>query len=148
MVADEYDEMCNAPRKEDRRTPHQALGILFRAFMGTDSPKFSEEVVQALIRVLTVYPPGTYVQLSDESIGIVTSINQQDPTHPLVMLHTPQETNHEATILDLAKNEHLKVAKVLSPHELPPKVLDKLSRRHVAIFLHAAEEIVQSPLPA
>ena len=147
MVADEYDEMCNAPRKEDRRTPHQALGILFRAFMGTDSHKFSEEVVQALIRVLTVYPPGTFVQLSDTSIGIVTSINQKDPTHPLVMLHTPQEINNEAMILDLAKNEHLKVEKVLSPHELPQKVLDKLSRRHVAIFLHAAEEITQ-PVPA
>ncbi len=147
MVADEYDEMCNAPRKEDRRTPHQALGILFRAFMNTDSHRFSEEVVQALIRVLTVYPPGTYVQLSDESIGVVTSINQKDPTHPLIMLYTPQEINNEVTIIDLAKNEHLKIEKVLRPNELPPKVHEKLSRHHVAIFLHAAEEIAQ-PVPA
>lgn len=146
MVSDEYDEMCNAPRQADRRTPHQALAILFRAFMGTDSHKFSEEVVQALIRVLTVYPPGTFIQLSDESIGVVTSINQQDPTHPLIMLYTPQEINNEATIIDLAKNEHLKIEKVLRPNELPPKVLEKLSRHHVAIFLHAAEEIAQ-PVP-
>jgi HD-GYP domain-containing protein (c-di-GMP phosphodiesterase class II) len=147
MVADEYDEMCNAPRQEDRRTPHQALGILFRAFMGTDSHKFSEEVVQALIRVLTVYPPGTYVQLSDESVGVVTSINQKDPTHPLIMLYTPQEIKNEVTIIDLAKNEHLKIEKVLRPNELSSKVLEKLSRHHVAIFLHAGEEITQ-PAPA
>ena len=147
MVADEYDEMCNAPRQADRRTPHQALGLLFRAFMGTDSHKFSEEVVQALIRVLTVYPPGTFVQLSDESMGVVTSINQKDPTHPLIMLYTPQELNNEATIIDLAKNEHLKIGKVLRPNELPSKVHEKLSRRHVAIFLHASEEIAQ-PVPA
>ena len=143
MVADEYDEMCNAPKKEDRRTPHEALGLLFRAFLAADSHKFSEEIVQALIRALTVYPPGTYVQLSDESYGLVTSINQQNPTNPLVMLYTPHEVNNEAIIIDLAREQDLKVEKVLRPNELPAKVLDRLSRRHVAIFLHAAEEVTQ-----
>lgn len=143
MVADEYDEMCNAPRKEDRRTPHEALGLLFRAFMESDSHKFSEEVVQALIRALTVYPPGTYVRLSDDSFGLVTSINQQNPTNPLVMLYTPQEINNEATIIDLARDEQLKIQQVLRPNDLPAKVLERLSRRHVAVFLHAAEEIIQ-----
>jgi len=141
MVADEYDEMCNAPRKEDRRTPHEALGLLYRAFLGKDSHKFSEEVVQALIRALTVYPPGTYVQLSDDSYGLVTSINRQNPTNPLVMLYTPQEINNEATIIDLARDEHLKIQHVLHPGDLPTKVFDRLSRRHVAVFLHAAEEV-------
>ena len=146
MVADEYDEMCNAPRQDDRRTPHEALGLLFRAFMETDSHKFSEEVVQALIRALTVYPPGTFVQLSDASYGIVTSINQKDPTHPLVMLYTPQEINNEATIIDLSRDEELKIQQVKRPSELPSKIFDRLSRRHVAIFLHAAEEVPQ-PIP-
>ena len=102
--------------------------------------------MQALVRALTVYPPGTFVQLSDESVGVVTSINSQNPLRPLVMLYTPEEFNHEAMIIDLLRETHLDVQKVIRPNELPPKVLERLSRRHVAVFLHAADEITQSQL--
>lgn len=146
MVADDYDEMCNAVVPENRRTPHEALSLIYRSFLGNSSPKYAEDVVQALIRALTVYPPGTFIQLSDESYGVVTSINSQNPLRPLVMLYTPEEFNHEAMIMDLLKEGHLEIQKVVRPNELPPKVHERLSRRHVAVFLHAAEEITQAQL--
>jgi len=146
MVADDYDEMCNAAVPENRRTPHEALSLIYRSFMGNGSPKYSEAVVQALVRALTVYPPGTFVLLSDESYGVVTSINSQNPLRPLVMLYVPEEVNHEAMIMDLLREEHLDIQKVVRPNELPPKVHERLSRRHVAVFLHAAEEITQTQL--
>ena len=146
IVADDYDEMCNAVVPEKRRTPHEALSLIYRSFIGDGPPKYSEDVVQALIRTLTVYPPGTFVQLSDESYGVVTSINSQNPLRPLVMLYTPQEFNHEAMIIDLLREEQLEIQKVVRPNELPPKIHERLSRRHVAVFLHAAEEITQAQI--
>ncbi len=144
MVADDYDEMCNAAVPENRRTPHEALSLIYRSFLGEGTPKYSENVVQALIRAITVYPPGTFIQLSDETYGVVTSINSENPLRPFVMLYSPEEVNHEAMILDLLKEEHLQVQKVVRPNELPPKIHERLSRRHVAVFLHAAEEITQA----
>lgn len=144
MVADDYDEMCNAANAANRRTPHEALGKIYRSFLGTESHKYSEDVVQALVRALTVYPPGTFIQLSDESFGLVTSINSQNPLKPLVMVYCPKEGNHGLKMVDLVTEEKLEVKKVLRPNELPPKVQERLSRRHVAVFLHAADEITQS----
>jgi len=53
MVADAYDELCNAPELEKSFTPYQALSYLYHK----RENEFEEAAVVALIRNLGVYPP-------------------------------------------------------------------------------------------
>lgn len=49
------------------QTPQVALGILFK----THSSKHSDNLISVLVKILGIYPPGTIVRLTDESIAKV-----------------------------------------------------------------------------
>lgn len=76
MVADHYDELCNARNPETSLNPHAALSRLYRhVVLKGEGSKFCEHVVQALVQAIGVYPPGSLVELTDGFTGIVSSIN-------------------------------------------------------------------------
>jgi len=84
MVADEYDELCNPAETEKSLTPHEALSQLY-LYIDSKKQKFSKEVILTLIQTMTVFPPGTLVELSDGTIGQVISVKLQNPTRPLLL---------------------------------------------------------------
>ena len=145
MVIDEYDDFCNAPNPQASLTPHEALSRLFKANQDKETCKFSIDVILAMIQSLSLYPPGTLVELNDGTIGIVTSINMNTPTKPLVLLYVADTPKHEAVIVDLAEEETLAITKSIRPKDLSPNILEHLSPRRMAIFIHAnrTPEIVQ-----
>ncbi len=136
MVIDEYDDLCNAPKLELSLTPHEALSKLFKANYENPSCKFSIDVILAVIQSVSIYPPGTIVELDDGSIGIVTSINISAPTKPLILLYVPDTRKHDAVMVDLLEDDSRSILKSIRPKDLPPKVLEHLSPRRMGIFLH------------
>ena len=138
MVADEYDELCNAADIEKSLTPHEALAQLYR-HIDSKQNKFSNEVILTLIRSMTVFPPGTLVELSDGTIGQVISINLQNPTKPLLLSVHFEGTRPEAVMVDLTEEINLTISRSLRPKEVPPKILEFLSPRRTTIFVHDAE---------
>jgi HD-GYP domain-containing protein (c-di-GMP phosphodiesterase class II) len=143
MVVDEYDEYCNAGIPEKSLTPHESLSQLYK-FTKTQNGKFPEDIILALIRTLSVFPPGSLVELTDGSLGIVTSINIKSPTKPLVLISHFEGTRQEALAVDLALEKNISIRRSLKPREVPPKVLEFLSPRRTAVFLQAEKE--NSPL--
>ncbi|MCA9471846.1 MAG: DUF3391 domain-containing protein [Nitrospirales bacterium] len=137
MVVDEYDELCNAANPQASLTPHEALSRLFKANQDKDTCKFSIDIILAMIQSLSLFPPGTIVELNDGSFGIVTSINMSAPTKPLILLYLAETSKHEAVLVDLSKEEHLSISKSVRPKDLPPDILEHLSPRRMAIFIHA-----------
>ncbi len=99
MVVDAYDDLCNNLDLEKCLTPFEALSSLYTK----RNSEFRGDVVSTLIRNLGVYPPSSIVELSDESIGVVTTTNPEDSLRPLVMLYAPEIPREEAIILDLAQ---------------------------------------------
>lgn len=144
MVTDEYDEFCNSANPEKSMTPHEALSHLYK-YTKIKGGKFPEDVILALIRTLTVYPPGTLVELTDGSFGIVTSINFQMPTKPLVLISHFEGTRQEALVVDLAYEESITIKRTLRPMEMPHKILEFLSPRRTAVFLHPDTATRQNP---
>ncbi len=61
---------------------HSAMIMMLRE-MGV---LYDERVVKALLSVFSLYPPGTYVLLDDESIGIVATVNDKNIKAPIVEL--------------------------------------------------------------
>ncbi|MDH4188101.1 MAG: DUF3391 domain-containing protein, partial [Nitrospira sp.] len=83
MVVEEYDALINNPSPDKNLNPSEALSHLY--VHGKN--EFSHEVLVAFIQTLSVYPPGTVVQLSDESFGLVISINFKNRMRPMILLY-------------------------------------------------------------
>ncbi|MDH5429589.1 MAG: DUF3391 domain-containing protein [Nitrospirota bacterium] len=142
MVADHYDELCNAPNPETSLNPHAALSRLFRhVVMKGESAKFCERVVQALVQAIGVYPPGSLVELNDGFMGIVSSINVHQPTKPIVLLYAPWLCRNDGLLVNLAHDEKLEIKQAVHAKDIPEQVLAYLSPRRMAMFVHAAEPI-------
>jgi len=143
MVADHYDELCNAPDPQTSLSPHASLSRLFRhVVMKGESAKFCQEVVQALVQAIGVYPPGSLVELTDGFLGVVTLINIQNPTRPIVLLYAPWICRNDGLLVNLAHERELEIRQALHPKDIPQQALAYLSPRRMAMFVHATEPTI------
>lgn len=140
MVADHYDELCNAPDPQTSLSPHAALSRLFRHVVNKgESSKFCQEVVQALVQAIGVYPPGSLVELTDGFLGMVSLINIHNPTKPIVLLYAPWLCRNDGMLVNLAHEHELEIKQALHPRDIPEQALAYLSPRRMAMFVHATE---------
>lgn len=140
MVADHYDELCNAPNPQASLTPHAALSRLFRhVVMRGESSRFCSEVVQALVQAIGVYPPGSLVELTDGFLGVVARINIHHPTRPTVLLYAPWICRSDGMLVNLAQEPELEIKQALHLKDIPLPALAYLSPRRMAMFVHATE---------
>ena len=75
-LVDYYDELLHPRNSATPAAPSQAISQLYKL----SQKKFDQDLVKLLIKVLGVYPPGSLVMLSDDSVALVLST---EPTMPL-----------------------------------------------------------------
>jgi hypothetical protein len=107
--------------------------------MKGDVSKFCKEVVQALVQAIGVYPPGSLVELTDGVLGVVSLINMQNPTKPVVMLYAPWLCRNDGMLVNLAHERELEIKRALHPKDIPEQALAYLSPRRMAMFVHVTE---------
>jgi putative nucleotidyltransferase with HDIG domain len=140
MVVDEYDRLINAPTIHDNLPPTEALSQLYL----TSKTKFSEEVVVALIQILSVYPPGTVVELSDKSVGLVISINLRARMRPIVILYSPTADQDNPDIADLAQDSSRSITRSLPKTELTRDMLEYLNlTRWTGYFINSSRDTLK-----
>ena len=140
MVADRFDELCNAPDIQTSLSPHAALSRLFRhVVLKGETSKYCPHVVQALVQAIGVYPPGSLVELSDGFLGVVSSINAHNPTKPIVLLYAPWLCRTDGLLVNLESDPELEIAKAVHAKDIPEQVLAYLSPRRMAMFVHATD---------
>lgn len=100
-VVNRYDNLCNGSTSGHGLSPHQAVSSMYSKERNWFDPK----VLTTLITNLGVYPPGTVVQLDDDRIAVVISINPSDLLKPNVLVYTPEIPSEQALILDLSEEE-------------------------------------------
>lgn len=133
-VVNAYDNHCNRPNPADSLTPYEALAYMFKQ----QRKLFEPVALDMFIHCLGVYPPGTIVQLSDATLGMVMSINSGKPLRPSVLIYDPEVPKNEAIILDLSREADLEVAASLRPKQLAPEVYEYLSpRKRMSYFMDA-----------
>lgn len=86
-----------------------------------DNAELSEEVVVYMVRALGVYPPGSFVELTNGSVGLVTGVNTEERTKPCVMICNPNVPRQEARVIDLAKDETA-IVHSIRPQHLPKQI--------------------------
>lgn len=130
-----YDNLCNPVNIKKAMTPHQALSYMF----AQKRSKFDAKALQLMIRSLGVYPPGSIVQLSNDVLAMVTSVNPKKPLRPWIMVYDANTPKEEAIMLDLEKETEINITKAISPALLPPKVAAYLNpRKRVTYFFDSA----------
>jgi hypothetical protein len=85
-------------------------------------------MLQAFVKTLGVYPPGSFVHLSNGAFGLVVETNPAALLNPLVMLYDRDIPRNEAMLLDL-RDVDLKVESVANPAKLPVEVVEYLAPR-------------------
>lgn len=130
-IINAYDNLCNPPSLADAQTPSEALSNIF----ALKREKFDQIYLKAFIRCLGVYPPGSLVLLSNDMPGLVLSASSSRPLRPNVLVYSPDIPKEEALIINLEKEQELKINKSLRPAQLPQNVYYYLSpRKRVTYF--------------
>jgi len=129
-----YDNLCNPVDIQKAMTPHEALSFMF----AQRRSKFEARTLQLMIRSLGVYPPGSVVQLSNQALASVTSVNPKKPLRPWVMVYDASIDKKEALMINLEAQPEINIIKSIRPGLLPPKVAAYLSpRSRVTYFFDA-----------
>jgi putative nucleotidyltransferase with HDIG domain len=133
-VVNAYDNLCNPANIAQALTPHEALSQIF----AQQRNRFDPRLLQAFIRFMGVYPPGTVVGLSNEALGLVIKTSSARPLKPTVIVYDAGIPRHEAVILDLDQEPDINISRAIRPNQLPPAVFDYLSpRRRVSYYFDA-----------
>jgi HD-GYP domain-containing protein (c-di-GMP phosphodiesterase class II) len=135
MVVDEYDLLINHEDLQQRMTQAEALSHLYRTARTT----LPSDVIAALIQTLTVYPPGTIVELVNGAYAMVLTINRQARMKPLVLLYIAHQESRAPVIIDLMRDRTRSIAHRPPLSGVPPRIRAYLNmQRWMPYFLSAA----------
>ena len=81
--------------------------------------RFDPKVLRAFLTTLSIYPPGTLLQLNNNSIGTVVSINSDAPLRPKVRIIVDEfgDKITDNVIKDLKVESNLFIVNVLNKDE-------------------------------
>jgi putative nucleotidyltransferase with HDIG domain len=132
-----YDNLCNPVNIAQAMTPHEALSYMFAQQRQRFDPRF----LQAFIRFMGVYPPGTVVSLSNDALGLVIKVNSSRPLRPTVVVYDAGIPKNEAIILDLEDEPDINISRAIKPAQLPTAVFEYLNpRRRVSYYFDASKK--------
>ena len=82
--------------------------------------RYDEKVLAALVYVLSLYPIGTYLRMSNGSIGLVVKANEEDPKHPQIKLVIDENGNRysQQPIVQTRAEDDITIGSSLSKEEL------------------------------
>ncbi|MGB1322302.1 MAG: HD-GYP domain-containing protein, partial [Vibrio gallaecicus] len=96
-VANTFDNLCHNKVASQQKIPYVALSHLYK----NCKHLYSSENLNLLVKFMGVYPPGTAVQLSNDAIGIVISVNANHILYPNVLMYDPSVPRTQAPVIDL-----------------------------------------------
>lgn len=99
----------------DAPAPAAALAQLYR----TRREAYGAGIVEHLIAALTIYPPGSFVALTDGRIARVARVSDHARLAPLVWIYDDSRTMAEAGIVDLSGPGQVGIERIIDPLTLP-----------------------------
>ncbi|HHI5410480.1 HD family phosphohydrolase [Vibrio metoecus] len=134
-VANAFDNLCHPNIPSEQKIPYLALSYLFK----NCKHLYHAENLGILVKFMGVFPPGTVVQLSNDMVGLVISVNAGNLLYPNVLIYDPSVPRSQAPIIDLADRD-LKIVNAILPNKLPDKVRDYLNPRSRISYFFDNEE--------
>ncbi len=124
-IADRYDTLCNPLRLADALAPAEAVSLMY----AREAHLFDSSMLAVFIRELGIYPPGSFVRLSNGSIGLVIAAAPGNALRPSVLIYEPGVPRSDAVVINLTESPDVKIDAVLKPSSLEHEVIDYLNPR-------------------
>ena len=141
-IADVYDNLTNRGLEDRFFTPHESLSFIYTRY----KDELSRDVTLTFIKCLGVYPPGTIVELSDGSLGMVITTDQAKTMHPTLIIYDESFPRTEPLIVSLAEEDNLRIVSSLRPDQIPAEALDYLQPgRMVGFFVGSLTSPLKAP---
>lgn len=100
-IVDVYDAITSSRQYKEGSPAFDALKILY----AERDKHFDSELVEAFIRMVGVYPPGTLVEMTNGEVGIVVSANSDSRLRPKVeLVMTADKAFRPSYIINLINN--------------------------------------------
>ena len=115
--------LTNSSTNAGTKTPTDALSHIYKE--ATDER--SREIATTFICSMTIYPPGSFVRLTDNSIALVINPNPGDRMKPLVFRYASDVPSDQAQFIDLTKETALTIQEHVSRASLPAEVVAYLN---------------------
>ncbi|WP_045454999.1 HD-GYP domain-containing protein [Vibrio campbellii] len=135
IVANAFDSLCHTPVAAEQKIPYTALSHLYK----NCKHLYKEENLNILIKFMGVFPPGTVVQLSNNMVGLVISVNASHLLFPNVLVYDPAVPRTQAPIIDLASKD-IKIVNAIHPSKLPEKIKEYLNPRSRISYFFDSDE--------
>ena len=120
-MCDAYDTLVQRRTSEDEYPPQTIYNLMTQE----RARLFDPEQLDKFLRIMGVWPVGTLVSLSDESIAVVKEQNENDSYRPKVEIICPQERKE---FIDLAeKGGDIKIERSLDSIEERKKYLHMIN---------------------
>lgn len=134
-IANRYDVLCTPESQGvEPLMPAKALARMFIV----EAKQHDQPLLSLLIKLLGVYPPGTVVKLSDDSLALVVAPGAES-LRPQVLVYTPEIPKDEAPTIELADEPELKIVEAIQPAQLPPDVLAWLNPQQRLSYFFSVE---------
>ncbi len=121
-VATAYNGAVSRRPYKQERDGHTGIMDLLKDI----GKQFDERILRALVYTLSIYPIGTYVELSNGAKGVVVRTDIRDPKYPAVRLLVNEQDNlyAEAPILQTKEGDEIQITR-----SLPPAAVRELETR-------------------
>lgn len=114
-TADSYEALTHPREYRKRLSPYEALKEMLN-----NRQKFDYQLLKVLIQQISVYPVGSYVQLSSDEVGMVVKTNKESPLRSVVkiLFDSDKVKLKEEKVVDLGKSPTLYIKKSINEKEL------------------------------
>ena len=133
-LVNHYDNLCNPPNPIHALTPHDAIAAVYRK----TKEKFDAAALNAFVRMMGIYPPGSVLHLSDGRFALSVAVDPANAMKPKVLIHDPAVRPEDALIVPLAEHPELSIQRAIKPMALPRAAFDYLQpRKRTSFFIES-----------
>jgi hypothetical protein len=83
---------------------------------------FGAQLMDCFAAAITIYPPGTVVELSGGEHAVVINCNTHNRLAPIVMVVEAHSALQDMEVIDLATNAEITITRTLGPEEISPLI--------------------------
>lgn len=113
-IANEYDNLVYNSTEDMKMAHYEIIELIVsRAYTW-----FDPEMVRIFRSSISPYPVGSGVELSDGRRGIVSGLNENLPTRPMIRIVNPEKLNEVIEEVDLSKNLSVVISAEIDIDEL------------------------------
>ena len=117
MVADAFVAMVSPRPHRPAVLPYKVMEYLLHC---TKLGQFDPDVMRGLLQTISLFPIGSYVELSDNRVGRVVRAHRELYNSPVVEIPPQEDSSAEPEVVDIAATPSVQIVRALPR---PPKFL-------------------------